>query len=402
MKRDDLWKKAEAEIERQAPAAFEVSDWEAAHPEIGGEERSAVQHHRDFLEQRGFSVELPAWNIETAYKGVLKGSGAGRKAALMVEYDALEGLGHGCGHNVHGAMSLLAAAGLAAVMPEIPGELQVLGTPAEETYGGKVVMAERGAFDGLDFAIMIHSAGGYSYVPDRALACRGYEFTFEGKSAHAAGSPWNGRSALNGARLLLDAMDMWRLQMRPETRIHGIITEGGAYPNIMPERAVVRFHLRAPDKAMEDELVEKALNSARGAALCTETRVSWKLFEEPFDSIKPNAAGERMVQAIYDEMGIPTLKSREAGGSTDVGNASWRCPAMQPLLDITDGVPTTAHTREFVSCCTSPAVHPKIVTGAKILAKAVLTVLTDDETAAAIMADFKKQQPAVSGDAERR
>lgn len=391
MVREDLWKRVEAEIERLGPSAFEISDWMAAHPEIGGEEHGATKMHAEFLSRLGFDVTLPAWNMETAYGGVMPGSGAGRRVALLAEYDALVGLGHACGHNAHGSMSLLAAAGLAAVMKEIPGELLVLGTPAEENYGGKIVMAERGAFDGLDFAIMIHCAGGRSCVPYRALACRAYEFTFEGKAAHAAGAPWVGRNALNAVRILFDSLDMWRQHLKPEIRLHGIVTEGGYYANIVPERAVAQFYFRAPERDMEDDLIEKALDCARGAALCTGTKVSWKLFEEPFDSMKPNAAAEAMVQEIFDGLGVPTIPSYPASNSTDVGNVSWKCPALQPELDITDGAPVAAHTREFAAACASPAVHEKIVTGAKILAKSLLSVLTDDALAVKIRADFESQ-----------
>jgi len=390
MPNEKLWKKIEAEIERQAPAAFEICDWEGEHPETGGEEREASQLHDRFLSELGFGVARPAWGLETAYRAVANGSCAGRRAALMVEYDALPELGHACGHNVHGAMSLLAAAGLAAVMSELSGTLEVLGAPAEETFGGKVVMAERGAFDGLDFAVMIHSAGGYSCVPYRALACRAYEVTFEGKAAHAAGAPWQGTNALNGLRVLFDSLDMWRQHLRPEARVMGVITSGGSYANIVPEKAVAQFHFRAPDQAMEEDLIAKALDCARGAALCTGTKVSWRLFEEPFDSMKPNPAAEAMVQEIFDEMGVPTLASLPAQGSTDVGNASWKCPALQPLLDISDGAEIACHTREFARACTSPAVHAKIVLGAKILARSLFRVFTDDELAARIKADFER------------
>ncbi len=390
MVREDLWKRVEAKIDEAAPQAFEVSDWMAAHPEIGGEERGATKKHAEFLSRFGFDVELPAWDIETAYRGVMAGCGAGRRAALMVEYDALPGLGHGCGHNAHGSMSLLAGAGLSAVMKEIPGELLMLGTPAEENLGGKIVMARRGAFDNLDFAIMIHCAGGQSCVGYRALACRAYEFTFEGKASHAASAPWEGRNALNAARILFESLDMWRQHLRPETRIHGIVTEGGYYANIVPERVVVQFYFRAPDNAMEDDLIEKALDCARGAALCTGTKVSWRLFEEPFDAMKPNPAAEAMVLKVFEELGVPALASHPALNSSDVGNVSWKCPALQPEFDISDGVFIAGHTREFLAASISPATHPKIVTGAKILAKSVLSVLTDDALAAEIRADFEK------------
>ena len=383
---ENLWKKAEAAIDDAAPEAFAVSDWLGAHPEVGGEEFEAVKKHTGFLRAHGFDVTAPAFGIETAYHAKL-GTG-GRRVGLLAEYDALAGLGHGCGHNAHGAMTLLAAAGLRAVLGEVSGTVEVFGTPAEETYGGKVVMADRGAFDGLDFAMMIHCSGGTSGVPYRALACRGYEFTFEGKSAHAASAPWKGVNALNAVLILFNSLDMWRQHLRPEVRIMGIVTEGGDAPNIVPERATARFHLRAPEQDMEEDLSAKALDCARGAALCTGTKVSWKLFEEPFDCMNVNPAAERMVQAVFDSFGEPTVAAFPPSGSTDVGNVSWKCPALQPKLDITGGRYVAGHSHDFLAACTSPSVHPRILLGAKIIAKSALTVLTDDETAAAIRADF--------------
>ena len=384
---EKLWKKAADAIDRCADEACAISDWLGAHPEVGGEEHEACCRHAGFLRAHGYEVTAPAFGIETAYLGT-RGNG-GRRVALLAEYDALAGLGHGCGHNAHGAMSLLAAAGLAAVTDEISGRVEVFGTPAEETYGGKVVMADRGAFDGLDLAMMIHCSGGSSGVPYRALTCRGYEFTFEGKSAHAASAPWQGVNALNAVRILFDSLDMWRQHLRPEVRIMGIVTEGGFAPNIVPERATARFHLRAPEQDMEEDLIAKALDCARGAALCTGTKVSWKLFEEPFDAMKVNPAAERMVQEVFDAFGEPTVKVMPPSGSTDVGNVSWKCPALQPKLDISGGQYVPGHTREFLAACTSPSVHPRIVTGAKILARSLLTVLTDEAVAAAIRADFE-------------
>ncbi len=382
-----LWKKVEAAIEAASGEALAVSDWIGSHPETGGAEFGAVERHAAFLRARGYSVTAPAFGLETAYAGTI-GRG-GRRVGLLAEYDALAGLGHGCGHNAHGAMSLLAAAGLAAVADEIPGQIEVFGTPAEETFGGKIVMADRGAFDGLALAMMIHCSGGFSGVPYRALACRGYEFTFEGKAAHAAAAPWRGVNALNAVRILFDALDMWREHLRPETRVMGVVAEGGAVPNVVPERAVARFHLRAPDQDMEDDLIAKALDCARGAALCTGTKATWRLFEEPFDAMKPNPAAERLVQGVFDHFGVPTVGSMPPSGSTDVGNVSRRCPALQPVLDITDGVSVPAHTREFLAACTSPSVHPRVVLGAKILAASLLSVLTGDAAAAAVRADFE-------------
>ena len=365
-----------------------ISDDIYDHPEIGLTEKHASALLTGWLEKQGFAVERGVGGIETAFRASYHRGEGGPRIGLLCEYDSLPKLGHACGHQMQGPCILAAAAALKDSSLPGPFSVVVYGTPAEETYGGKVVMADRGAFDGLDFAMMIHCSGGTSGVPYRALACRGYEFTFEGKSAHAASAPWKGVNALNAVRILFDSLDMWRQHLRPEVRIMGIVTEGGDAPNIVPERATARFHLRAPEQDMEEDLIAKALDCARGAALCTGTKVSWKLFEEPFDCMNVNPAAERMVQAVFDSFGEPTVAAFPPSGSTDVGNVSWKCPALQPKLDITGGRTVAGHSHDFLAACTSPSVHPRILLGAKIIAKSALTVLTDDETAAAIRADF--------------
>lgn len=244
------WKEIEKRIEDLAPGACELSDWMAAHPEVSEEEFESARRHGAYLRDAGFSVTAPYCDLSTSYDASLDGVEPGPCVALMAEYDALPEIGHACGHNVHGAMALLAGAALAAEMAHLPGRLRIVGTPAEETLGQKATMTNRGAFDGVDLALMIHCEGGRSFVRYRALAVRSYEFTFTGRTTHAAASPWEGVNALNALRLFYDALDMRRQHIRPEVRIHGVITHGGVYANIVPEKAVAQFHFRAPDRVM--------------------------------------------------------------------------------------------------------------------------------------------------------
>lgn len=385
---EELWGPVEAFLESDAECAFALSDWMAAHPEVSGEETEAVRRHGEFLRQRGFEVQSPRWEIETAYEARLPGAKGGPVVALLAEYDALPEIGHACGHNVHGTMSLLAAGALASVADRLPGEVRVLGTPAEESYGAKALMAKRGAFDAVDLALMIHCEGGSSYVPYRALALDGYEFVFLGKSAHAAAAPWEGVNALGGAQLFLHALDMLRQHVLPSTRISGIITEGGQAPNIVPERAAVRVEFRAPARRTLEGLRSRVFDCARGAALATGTTVSWEPFLESFDDMKPNAPSEALLAECFREMGATLSAAPEARDSTDVGNVSYRCPALQPVLDVTEGRVVALHTREFAKVCASPQVHGELLRGAKILAKSALRFLLDPELARSVAAAF--------------
>jgi len=369
----------DATIRVRARDAIELSDVLAAHPEISEQEFESSKAHAGFLRNSGFSVEYPFFGIPTAYRASLGAvAGSGGRVAIMAEYDALPGIGHACGHNVHGAMSLLSGAALAPVMDRLGGELHIIGTPAEETNGAKITMAAGGVFDSFDLALMIHSSSNESHVRYRSLAMDAIEFTFKGYASHAAASPWDGRNALNGAQLFFHAIDMLRQHVRPEVRMHGIYVDGGVACNIVPETATVRFYFRSPRRAYLNGLLERAYNAARGAALATETEVTWHNFELSFDELLPNTAAETMMEGIYDELGIGYGHDETPGGSSDVGNVSQRCPTLQPLLSIVN-TPLTLHTREFAAATVEPLAHEAIVTGARILARAALRAFLEPD-----------------------
>jgi amidohydrolase len=367
-----------------------LSDAMAADPEISEQEFRSSKAHVEFLEKSGFAVEYPFFGIPTAYNGKLS-YGTNGRVSLLTEYDALPGIGHACGHNVHGAMSLLAGAGLAPVMKELGGELWVTGTPAEESNGAKITMAAGGVFDGLDLALMIHSGNSECRVRYRCLAMDGIEFKFTGRASHAAASPWEGRNALNGAQLFFHAIDMLRQHVRPDVRMHGIYVDGGKACNIVPESATVRFYFRSPRRAHLNDLLQKAYNAAKGAALATETEVEWHQFELPFDELVPNEAAESMMESVYDELGVGYGPVSGPDGSSDVGNVSMHCPTLQPLLPIVDK-PYALHTREFEAATRQPQAHAAIATGARILARAALRTFLEPELRSRMNACLEKNK----------
>ncbi|MFA0887568.1 MAG: M20 family metallopeptidase [Synergistales bacterium] len=385
-----LLEKVNEGIDRFAAEAIALSDDLAARPEISEQEFETSRKHALFLQRAGFEVEIPFYGIPTAYRGRID-KGANGRVALLAEYDALPEIGHACGHNVHGAMSLLAGAGLAPVMEELGGGLWVTGTPAEETNGAKITMAKGGLFDEVDLALMIHSGGRNSYARYRALAMDALEYRFKGRAAHAAGAPWEGRNALNGATLFFHAIDMLRQHVRPEVRMHGIISQGGAAPNIVPESATARFYFRAPWRSLLDRLVEKANNAARGVALATETEVEWKNFELSFDDVQPNETAESMMEEVFGEFGVPFGPCPGAQGSSDVGNVSKRCPALQPTLSIMDQ-PFAWHTREFAAATVEPEAHEALVRGARLLAAASLKAFLFPELRKRMWEDFRTEK----------
>ncbi|MDR2174933.1 MAG: M20 family metallopeptidase [Synergistaceae bacterium] len=348
----------------------------AARPELGGEEFETCAMLTEALRSRGWTVESPYAGLPTAFNAAAPCRGAGPVLSLMAEYDALPEVGHACGHNLNGVMSLLAGIALArAVGDEIPCEIRVVGTPAEETNGAKVEMSEKGVFDGVSLAMMAHASSGLTRPLYRSLALVPVEFNFKGRSSHAASAPWEGINALNGLQLLFHALDMLRQHVKPDTRIHGVITRGGDAPNVVPDFAQGRFYFRSPSREYLDTVLEKAYDCARGAALSTGTEVSWRHHETSFREVRPDPAVEALTMKVLDEMGIPYSKELHFGGSTDAGDVSWRCPTMHLSFSFTEKE-IAAHTREFAALAADRRrVEPGIAAGAKVLARLGLAIL---------------------------
>jgi len=365
----DLTSEIDDVISEKAPYAAALSDDLADNPELGGQEFRSSEKMSDFLQEAGLQVERPFMDIPTAYRATA-GKG-GPVVALLAEYDALPGLGHACGHCLSGAMSLLAGAALAKIAKKVEATLWVVGTPSEETDGAKVTMSEVGIFDEVALATMIHADSDRSHVGYRSLAMDALEFRFTGKAAHAAGAPWEGRNALNGVQLFFHAVDMLRQHVKPEVRMHGIISSGGEAPNIVPQEGAAKFYFRSPTRSYLNEITEKICDCARGSAMATGTEVSWSNVEFSFDEMIPNEPAERMMEGVFDELGVPYDPPHGAQGSSDVGNVSHRCPALQPQLSIMDDY-AAHHTEEFERAVRTDRAHRAMETGARILTRAAL------------------------------
>ncbi len=371
-----LAKKLDEHIEKRSAKARAISDDLAANPELGGQEIRSSGVMADFLKEEGFKVEIPFMDIQTAYRGIVGDNGP--IVALLAEYDALPGLGHACGHCLSGSMSLLAGSALAQIAKEAGGTIWVVGTPSEETDGAKVTMAASGLFDPVSLAMMIHASSNNSLVRYRSMAMDALEFRFRGKAAHASGSPWEGRNALNGVQLLFHALDMMRQHVKPDVRIHGIVTDGGAAPNIVPQSASAKFYFRAPSRAYLNGIMERILDCAKGAAMATQTEVSWENVEFSFDEMIPNDPAESMMESIFREMGVPFEDPTSPSGSSDVGNVSQRCPALQPELAIMDSY-AAHHTVEFAQAVTTEKAHRAMELGARIMGRAAIRTWLDSD-----------------------
>ncbi len=374
-------------VERRHAQAAALSDDLAAHPEVGGEEFRSSQKIVDILRSAGYEVEYPYLDRPTGFRGILK-NGEGPAVGILVEYDALPGIGHACGHCVHGSMSVLAALAMADLRDKFRGTVYVYGTPAEETDGAKVSMAAKGAFDGLDLAVMIHSwSGGASCADMDLFSLKCYQVEFRGKSAHAAAAPWDGHSALAAARKFLDLIDARRECFTPDVRVNSVITDGGRRPNIIPDRAGVEVEFRTASMSALQALNETVLKCARAAAMALDCQVSWNESYDGFADMVRVPALEEAAEDLFADLGLPVTPVQAPNGSSDMGNVSYRCPAIQPLLSICDA-PYALHTPEFRDETTKPPAHAAIADGAKLITALALRALTDEAFRSEVRASY--------------
>ena len=365
-------------IEKHWQQAVELSDDLYAHPELPDQEVRSSQKVVDMLRAAGYEVEYPYMGYPTGFRAVLK-NGEGPSAALLIEYDALPELGHACGHNAHCAMAVLAALALAEAKDQFQGTVYAFGTPAEEENGAKIGMAAKGAFDGLSLATMIHSWSGPASISDMdVLSLRCYLVEFKGVSAHAVAGPWKGHSALAAARKFIDLIDARRECFTPDVHVNSVFKESGLQPSILPDRAVVRIEFRTDSMAkleQVDEIIEKC---AKGAAMALDCTVSFSKGTEDFaDMVRVPALEEYSAQLI-GELGRTIAPVTPPMGSSDVGNVSYHCPAIQPLLTIGETF-YALHTPEFREETIKEPAHQAIADGAKLLGSLVLRALTDEE-----------------------
>ncbi|MGH9749370.1 MAG: amidohydrolase [Candidatus Polarisedimenticolia bacterium] len=303
------------------------------HPELSEEERRSVALLVAFLRREGFTVRRGIAGMPTAFVA-RKRRGRGARIAFLAEYDALPGLGHGCGHNLIGAAAAGAGAVLARALGPIGGEVLVIGTPAEETIGGKVVMAERGVFRHLDAALMIHPST-ENRVYTTSLACHSLEVTYLGREAHAVASPERGVNALDAMIRLFLKVQRLKHRLPRAVRMPGVILEGGRRANIVPARAVGRFTLRAPDRSALRRVESAFRAAAREAARETGARAAIRPLDHPYAEMRTNRAMAGLFREELRRLGRRTVDTpRTRMGSLDMGNVSQQVPSLHPYVAI--------------------------------------------------------------------
>jgi amidohydrolase len=357
------------------------------HPELAYQEVKAAGWLSDFLGRHGFKVERGVAGVETAFRGTIE-TGPGPTLAILCEYDALPQIGHACGHNVIATAGAGAGAALAAVRDRLPGgRIQVIGTPAEEGGGGKVKLIEGGVFRNVDAAMMIHGFDRWILHQDLLGIVR-VGFEFRGKAAHASADPWEGVNALDAVIQTFNNVSMLRQQIRPDARIHGIVTHGGAAPNIIPEMAACTFYVRAAKLDYMWELHRRVLACAEGAAKATGCTVTVIDKEAPYEPLKRNDTLLGLFRANMTAVGAQESPAPDRLGSSDIGNVSQVIPAIQPMVQIApNGTPI--HSRDFEAAAISPLARQGMCQAAKTLAMTTLDLLADPSLVKKARAEFE-------------
>ena len=366
-----------------------LSDAIYANPELGNKEYESSKLHAALLEKYGFAVQKPYLGVPTGYRAEYRSAKPGPHICYMAEYDALPGVGHGCGHNMLGATSVAAGILLSRLVDETGGWAVVLGTPAEETNGAKVEYAKKGVFRDLDAAIVCHPTSLAYYKSGTSLAMETIEFEFTGKAAHAASEPEMGINALDAVIQTFNNINALRQQTKTDARIHGIITEGGEACNVIPEHCVCRFYVRAARKAYLKHLYEQVLNCGKAAALATGCKLQTRPFELGYDDLATNEVLNGLFIDCLAEFGVKEVEDPgEASGSVDAGNVSYVCPTIHPYFPITKKN-VAGHTREFAACTQTDYAKDRMMEAACAMALTGYRVITQPQTLAEIRREFQ-------------
>jgi amidohydrolase len=358
-------------------------------PELALEEFKAAERLTKAVESHGIGVQREAFGLKTGYAAEF-GKAGGPNIAILSEYDALPGIGHACGHNIIATSGLGAALALSKLNGRLPGRVRYLGTPAEERFGGKEIMARNGAFDGTDAAMMIHPSN-QNLVTMPCIAIAEVEAIYHGRSAHASAMPYRGLNALDAVVTAYQSIAQLRQHIRNTDRIHGIITEGGLAPNIVPERAACRFYVRAVDAHELAPLKARVQKCFEAGALATGCRLEVYWGDTDYLDLKTNWPMAEMYEANAVALGreFYPVKNLPAGyaGSTDMGNVSHRVPSIHPMLGVAPaGV--IIHNPEFTRYAASEKGDDAVIDGAKSMAMTALDLMADPAKLEIAKSDF--------------
>lgn len=349
-----------------------------AEPELAFEETRSVAKTIAPLAERGFQIESGVADLPTAFRASY-GSGP-LTVGLCAEYDALPEIGHACGHNIIAASSVGAALGLAEVADELGITVLVFGTPAEESGGGKVLMLERGVFDDVAMAMMVHP-GPLDIVGARSLALADVSVVFHGREAHASAAPEQGRNAGDAVTVAQVALGLLRQHLLPGQQLHGIVGDGGVAPNIVPGRAELLYYLRAGDSASLNDLTRRASACFEAGALATGCTHDIRTLAPTYTELTPDPellfAYREQITGLGRVPLAPELEAQRPLGSTDMGNVTNVIPGIHPVIGIDAGGAVT-HQPGFAAASVNASADRAVLDGALALARTAIRIARDD------------------------
>lgn len=369
-------------VDTLKPALITLSHNIHSNPELGFQEHKAAGFISSLLEAQGFTVERGYCGIETSFRAVKKGKAPGPRISFLAEYDALRGIGHGCGHNIIATCATGAFLGLASIMDNYDGEISLIGTPAEEGGAGKAILLERGAFDQTDYALMMHPSGGGSkanLIGRGGRASGSVTVSFQGKAAHSS-VPANGVNALNAAISVFNQIDMLRPTFQMQDNINGVILEGGVAGNIIPEFSKCEFCIRAETMHRIEELIEMIQGCIDRAAQLTGAVPSVEMepiYAERYPNMPMCEAFKANMEELGETMCYPDPKKQY--GSSDIGNVSIKIPSIHDYISITDDETIQSHSADYTKAAAMPEADEVCIKGAKGLAMTGLDILRSQE-----------------------
>ncbi len=378
------------EIDARCHQLSELSLKIHSNPEPGFQEVKAVMWLTQYLKENGFSIEQGICELPTAFRGSY---GQGKPAiAILAEYDALPNLGHACGHNLIAACAVGAGIASKPAIDQFGGSILVIGTPAEELYGGKAIMADRGAFNNLDIAMMVHP-GVHDTATTQSLACLALQVEFFGKAAHAAARPEAGINALEAMLQSFTAINSLRQHIKDKARIHGIITDGGEAANIVPAHSAGTFLVRAEDDTYLDELKQRVINCFIGAATASGARLEYKWGDIYYAPLLNNLTLARLFSQNMQSLGrkVKLSDPSKAFGSTDMGNVSQLVPCIHPSVAIAP-MEVVTHSPQFASAAASEAGIHGLLDAAKALSMTVVDLVANPELVAKVKEEFRQNK----------
>ena len=368
--------------EKQYPVYREIALQIHAKPETSNHEYFACGVLSEQLKKEGFEVKVDVAGHPTGFTGVYKSGKPGPVLAFLAEYDALIGLGHGCGHNLFGATSLLAAASLKQLIDDIGGEIRVYGTPGEEggeNGSAKGSFVREGYFKDVDAALCVHPGSDHHELTHAEIACAPIRIEFRGKAAHASSSPQDGINALDALVLVFNAIGLMRQQLPADVRVHGIVTKGGDAPNIIPDLTEGKFYVRAATVKRMMKVYHQLEDIVKGAALQTGcTGLLEPAQRNLIDNVVPTPSFDEVYRKNLVSLGETFEDKVFPLGSSDVGNVSQVIPVIQPMIRISE-TPVAGHSIEKREACRSETGLRSIALGAKALALTAMELILDPE-----------------------